>query len=74
MRQFISVRSRNPSMSTSLTGLGRIHFEDEQDANYEYLECNGQAISRTDYPDLFKLIGTTFGHGDNLTTFNLPDL
>jgi microcystin-dependent protein len=34
----------------------------------------GQAISRTTYASLFALISTTFGTGDNSTTFNLPDL
>jgi len=35
--------------------------------------CNGRAISRTDYSDLFSIIGTSFGAGDGSTTFNLPD-
>ncbi|WP_294240878.1 tail fiber protein [uncultured Chryseobacterium sp.] len=39
-----------------------------------YLECNGAAVSRTTYPELFNLIGTTYGSGDGSTTFNLPDL
>jgi microcystin-dependent protein len=39
-----------------------------------WLECNGQAISRTDYESLFKMIGTTFGEGDGIDTFNVPDL
>ncbi|OQW90902.1 MAG: hypothetical protein BWK78_05945 [Thiotrichaceae bacterium IS1] len=39
-----------------------------------WLECNGQAINRIDYARLFNKIGTTFGAGDNETTFNLPDL
>jgi microcystin-dependent protein len=38
-----------------------------------YLECNGDAISRTTYADLFALIGTTYGTGDGSTTFNIPD-
>ena len=38
-----------------------------------WLECNGQAVSRTTYADLFALIGTTFGVGDGSTTFNLPN-
>ena len=38
-----------------------------------YLECDGSAVSRTMYPDLFTLIGTTYGAGDGSTTFNLPD-
>lgn len=35
--------------------------------------CYGQAISRTSYPELFTVIGTTYGSGDGSTTFNLPD-
>lgn len=38
-----------------------------------WLLCNGQAVSRTKYSDLYKLIGTNFGSGDGTTTFNLPD-
>lgn len=38
-----------------------------------FLECNGQAISRTTYAELFKKIGTTYGKGDSSSTFNLPD-
>lgn len=37
-----------------------------------WLECNGQAVSRTTYSELFNLIGTTYGVGDGSTTFNLP--
>jgi len=39
-----------------------------------YLECNGAAVNRTTYSDLFSVIGTDFGIGDGTTTFNLPDL
>ena len=39
-----------------------------------YLECDGSAVSRTTYSDLFTAISTTFGTGDGSTTFNLPDL
>lgn len=38
-----------------------------------WLACDGSAVSRTDYADLFAAIGTTFGPGDGNTTFNLPD-
>jgi microcystin-dependent protein len=37
------------------------------------LLCNGQAVSRSTYAELFAVITTTFGAGDNSTTFNLPD-
>lgn len=39
-----------------------------------WLECDGSAISRTTFSDLFNEIGTTWGVGDGSTTFNLPDL
>ena len=45
---------------------------DTPDSNF--LECDGQAISRTTYATLFGKIGTDYGTGDGSTTFNLPDL
>lgn len=39
-----------------------------------FVWANGQAISRTTYPELFLLWGTVFGVGDASTTFNVPDL
>ena len=39
-----------------------------------WLKCNGQAISRTTYADLFSVIGTTYGSGDGSTTFNVPNI
>lgn len=39
-----------------------------------WLMCDGSAVSRTTYAELFNVIGTTYGSGDGSTTFNLPDL
>lgn len=39
-----------------------------------YLECDGSAVSRSEYPALFAAIGTTWGAGNGSTTFNLPNL
>ena len=39
-----------------------------------YLECAGQAVSRSTYSQLFAAIGTTFGNGNGSSTFNVPDL
>ena len=39
-----------------------------------YLRCDGSAVSRTTYADLFAAIGTTWGAGNGTTTFNVPDL
>ena len=35
--------------------------------------CDGSDLKINDYPDLFNLLGTTYG-GDGITTFALPDL
>jgi len=39
-----------------------------------WLLCSGNAISRTTYSSLYSAIGTTYGSGDGVNTFNLPDL
>ena len=39
-----------------------------------YLLCDGQAVSRSYYAELFAVIGTRFGAGDGSTTFNVPNL
>ena len=39
-----------------------------------WLFCDGSAVSRTTYADLFTTIGTTYGSGNGSTTFNVPDL
>jgi len=39
-----------------------------------WLFCDGAAISRTTYADLFSVIGTTYGVGNGSSTFNLPDM
>lgn len=39
-----------------------------------WLKCNGAAVSRTAYANLFAAIGTTYGAGNGSTTFNVPEL
>lgn len=38
-----------------------------------FLFTEGQEVLRNAYPNLFATIGTTYGEGDGVTTFNLPD-
>lgn len=40
----------------------------------KWMLCNGGAISRVAYLELFELIGTLYGAGNGTTTFNLPDM
>lgn len=54
--------------------VGSVFWLATQTAPEGYLICNGSAVSRTEYADLFAAIGTTFGAGDGSTTFALPNL
>ncbi|CAF0843216.1 unnamed protein product [Didymodactylos carnosus] len=39
----------------------------------KWLRCDGSAISRSTYSQLYSVIGTLYGTGDGVDTFNLPD-
>ena len=39
-----------------------------------YLLCNGAAVSRSTYAELFAVVASTYGGGDGSTTFNVPQL
>jgi hypothetical protein len=39
-----------------------------------WLECDGRAIPRQEYPQLFRAISTAFGEGDGQSTFNIPNV
>lgn len=39
-----------------------------------WMLCNGTAIDREEFKDLYQAIGIRYGAGNNQTTFNLPDL
>lgn len=39
-----------------------------------WIVCDGSAVSRSTFANLFAVIGTTYGPGDGSTTFNVPDL
>lgn len=67
----------NSKLSSSQSGfipIGSIFWYTETTAPIGFLICDGSAISRMTYSDLFSVIGTTFGTGDGSTTFTLPDL
>jgi microcystin-dependent protein len=38
-----------------------------------WLICDGMAVSRTTYAELFAVMGVAFGSGDGVNTFDLPD-
>ena len=56
------------------TPIGSVLAYPIDDVPVHCLECNGAIISRETYPELFAVIGETYGTGDGVTTFKLPDL
>jgi microcystin-dependent protein len=38
------------------------------------MTCDGSAIGRIEYNNLFSIISTNYGAGNGSTTFNIPDL
>lgn len=53
---------------------GVVIFTGTTSPNSNFAFAIGQAISRTTYAAYFALVGTTYGAGDGVTTFNIPDL
>jgi hypothetical protein len=39
-----------------------------------WIICDGRAVSRRENWDLFALVGTSYGSGDGVSTFNVPTL
>lgn len=39
-----------------------------------WLECDGGEVSRSQYAELYGVVGDSFGDGNGTTTFNLPNL
>jgi microcystin-dependent protein len=53
---------------------GTVHAFAGTSAPEGWAMCDGSEVSRTDYAALFAVISTTYGVGDGLDTFNLPDM
>jgi microcystin-dependent protein len=53
---------------------GTVHAFAGTTAPEGWAMCDGSEVSRTDYAALFAVISTTYGVGDGLDTFNLPDM
>lgn len=63
-----------PLIEGGVIPLGAIMWFCNQRVPAGYLLCDGSAISRNKYQQLFRAIGTIYGSGDGQTTFNLPNL
>lgn len=66
----------NGELSSGFTGVvpGMIAPYAGSSAPTGWLLADGSAVSRATYDDLFAVVSTLYGYGDNSTTFNLPNL
>ena len=62
------------STETDLCPVGSIIMYGAAAAPTNWLLCDGSAVNRTTYADLFSAIGTTYGAGNGSSTFNVPNL
>lgn len=70
----IEIISSGGSITGDTLPIGSITAYGNETAPANWLICDGSAVSRTAYADLFAVIGTKYGEGDGSTTFNLPNL
>jgi Microcystin-dependent protein len=59
------------ALEQTLAPIGQIIMWPSNTMPGGYLKCDGQSVPKVDYPELFAVIGSTFG-GD-ATNFNVPD-
>src|SRR3972149_3319033 len=72
LEQMLEALSARDSAAGEVTGVIKMHGSSTPPSGY--LLCDGAAVSRTTYANLFDVIGTAFGVGDGSTTFNVPDI
>lgn len=71
----LNLSGKTLTLPTAMLGpVGEVIWYAKSSPPAKYLKCNGAAISRATYSELFSVIATNFGSGDGSTTFNLPDL
>ena len=62
------------AIATAASPTGAVQFFAQATAPDGWLVCDGRAVSRAAYPELFDAIGETYGAGNGANTFNLPNL
>jgi len=63
-----------PLGTTQVSILGMVVLFAGTDEPDDWMICDGRAIDRSSYAPLYAILGTTYGSGDGVSTFNLPDL
>lgn len=73
MSEIITKDENGNLVKSSTVPVGTILYTAGAAAPPGFLACDGAAINRTAYPELFSVLGTVWGAGNGSTTFNLPD-
>ena len=63
---------KNKALDRSTLNIGDVKWSVINHDSHGWLICDGRSLSRSDYMDLFEVIGTQFG-SVNEDSFNLPD-
>jgi hypothetical protein len=79
--EFVELKDEVESLKETVMKLGKetvrigtiLPYGGSAEPNDGWLFCDGRALRRDDYPDLYHVIGTNFGTPD-AAHFNLPDL
>jgi len=64
----------NVTSTGGVNPVGTIQIYPGASAPVGWMICDGSAVSRSSYADLYSAIGTTYGSGDGFSTFNIPNL
>ena len=75
-----TLESKISTLSTNVTnqikkavGIGQPIIRLSDELNSDEIRLEGAEVSRETYANLFAIYGTTYGAGDGVLTFNLPD-
>jgi microcystin-dependent protein len=71
--QTVSAQMLNDNFTAVATPPGTVVAFAGTTAPHGWLLCDGSAVSRTTYAALFAITQITYGGGDGINTFNLPD-
>lgn len=69
-----AVKTYVDSQGNNLAPTGAVTAFAGSSAPTGWLICDGSAVSRSTYADLFAIVSTTYGSGNGSTTFNIPNL
>lgn len=82
--QIAGLASKDPILYEALRQIAMLAGPDEPAGLIRYcasstipegfLLADGRSLRRADVPRLFAAIGTRYGNGDGVTTFNIPDV